>query len=250
MIDVFGLSTPIDVHLIATEEGIALAEGDYGEEFHGRIEYLAEVEAFVIYHPSVQRSHYPSRVRFSIGHEFGHYYIPYHREILLKGKSHYSLEGFRHKNPIEREADLFSASLLIPRKLLKDRIGKRGFLTLAQILKLADECKASNQATAFRYTRFTKEPHLALVSVKGKVIYGFSSEEARAWGFSFFKDVLVPDGSATQKAGSSNGIVEGKTSEDTWFPHRGKSSEMWEEAYQLGNSNRILTLLSWSNYGK
>ena len=250
VIDAFGLSSPIDINRIAGEERISLAEGDYGEDFHGRIEYLAEVDAFVIYHPCVLTSHYPSRVRFSIGHEFGHFYIPHHREILLKGKAHFSLEGFRHKNAIEKQADLFAASLLIPTKNLKERIGKRGFLTLAQILKLADDCKASIQATAFRYTRFTKEPHLALVSEKGKVLYGFSSEEARAWGFSFFKDLPAPDGCATLRAASSTGIVEGKTSEDAWFPHRGKSSEMWEEAYQLGDSNRILTLLSWTNYGK
>ena len=250
VISAFGLSAPIDLERIAREEGIQLAEGDYGDEFHGRIEYLAEVEAFVVYHPRYVTNHYPSRVRFSIGHEFGHFYIPHHREILIKGKAHYSLEGFRHKNEIERQADMFAAALLIPSRLLRERMGRRGFLGLSQILRLADDCKASAQATAFRYTRFTKEPHLALVSENGNVLYGFASEEARAWGFWRLRDFAVPVGSATSRTIAAIGIVEDKTEVGIWFPERGTHAELWEEAVQLGGSTRVLTLLSWSNYGK
>lgn len=246
----FGLSAPIDLERIAQDEGIQLAEGDYGDEFHGRIEYLAEVGAFVIYHPRYLTSQYPSRVRFSISHEFGHFYIPHHREILLSGKSHYSLEGFRHKNAVERQADTFAAALLIPARLLKEKMGRRGFLSLSQILGLADECKASAQATAFRYTKFTREPHLALVSEYGKVLYGFASEEARAWGYWNLRDFAVPECSPTSRATDTRGIVEGKTEVGIWFPDRGTHAELWEEAVQLGSSNRVLTLLSWSNYGK
>jgi len=246
----FGLSAPIDLDRIAREEGIQMAEGDYGDEFHGRIEYLAEVEAFVVYHPRCLTNHYPSRVRFSIGHEFGHFYIPHHREILFKGRSHYSLEGFRHKNAVEHQADTFAAALLIPTKLLRERMGRRGFLSLSQILVLASDCKASAQATAFRYTRFTREPHLALVSENGKVLYGFASEEARAWGFGRLRDFAVPEGSATSRTTATNGIVEDKTEVGIWFPERGTHAELWEEAVQLGSSTRVITLLSWSNYGK
>jgi hypothetical protein len=246
----FGLSAPIELDQIAREEGVQLVEGDYGDDFHGRIEYLAEVEAFVIYHPRRLTNHYPSRVRFSISHEFGHFYIPHHREILLKGRAHYSLEGFRHKNNVERQADTFAAALLIPTRLLKERMGRRGFLSLSQIITLADDCKASAQATAFRYTRFTKEPHLALVSENGNVLYGFASEEARAWGFWRLKDFAVPEGSASSRATASMGIVEGKTEVEIWFPERRTHAELWEEAVQLGSSARVLTLLSWSNYGK
>jgi len=244
----FGLATPIDLERIAREEGIELAEGDYGEEFHGRIEYLAEVEAFVIYHPSIVTGQYPARVRFSIAHELGHFYIPHHRDILLKGQAHYSQEGFRSKNLVERQADTFAAALLIPTKVLKERMGRRGFLTLAQILNLAEVCRASVQATAFRYTRFTREPHLALVSENGKVLYGFASEQARYWGFGSLRDIPVPDSSPTIEASGINGIREAKTDVKTWFPRKESNVELWEEAVQLGSSNRALTLLSWTNF--
>lgn len=246
----FGLATPIDLEAIAREEGIELAEGDYGEEFHGRIEYLAEVGVFIIYHPCIAPSQYPSRVRFSIAHELGHFYIPQHREILVRGRFHYSQEGFRHKNEIERQADTFAAALLIPTRLLKERMGQRGFLTLTQILTLAADCRSSAQATAFRYTRFTREPHLALVSENGKVLYGFASEEARIWGFGKLRDIPVPEGAATRKTSTNSGIQEQKSDVLTWFPHRETTAELWEEAIRLGSSNRVLTLLSWTNYGK
>ena len=249
VIAAFGLSAvPVDLEQIAREENIELAEGEFGEDFHGRIEFLAPVETFVIYHPSIAGNQYQPRVRFSIAHELGHYYIPHHRELLLKGVSHYSLEGFHHKNPIEHQADVFAAALLIPTAVLKTRMGRRGFLSLSQILALSTDCQASAQATAFRYTRFTREPHLAIVSENGRVLYFFSSEEARVFGFGGLRDKPVPDGSSSLKALTSNGIAEDKTEGNRWFPDRGCNAELWEEATRLGNSSRVLTLLSWVNY--
>lgn len=245
----FGLTTvPVDLVKIAGEENIELAEGDFGEDFHGRIEYLAEVGTFVIYHPSMAGNQYPPRVRFSIAHELGHYYIPHHRELLQSGASHYSLEEFRHKNPIEHQADTFAAALLIPATALRARMGSRGFLSLPQILALAEDCEASAQATAFRYTRFTKEPHMAIISENGRVLYAFVSEEARAFGFGSLRDKMVPDNSPTLQATSSGAFQEGKTGGNLWFPDRGCNAELWEEAVRLGSSKRVLTLLSWLNY--
>jgi hypothetical protein len=81
------------------------------------------------------------------------------------------------------------------------------------------------------------------------VLYGFASEEARAWGFGSLRDIPVPAGSATFKAATGHGIHEDKTATDIWFPLKETSAELWEEAVQLGASSRALTLLSWANYG-
>jgi hypothetical protein len=57
-------------------------------------------------------------------------------------------------------------------------------------------------------------------------------------------------------AGLQKGIVTrdqrgtDKTVVANWFSELGKHGELWEEAVQLGSSARVLTLLSWSNYGK
>jgi hypothetical protein len=158
------------------------------------------------------------------------------------------LEGFHHKNAVEHQADVFAAALLIPTAVLKTKMGRRGFLSLSQILALSNDCQASAQATAFRYTRFTKEPHLAIVSENGKVLYSFSSEEARVFGFGSLRERPVPDESPTLKAITSNGIIEDKSEGDRWFPDRGCNAALWEEATRLGSSSRVLTLLSWVNY--
>lgn len=249
VISAFVQSTPpVDLERIAREEGIELAEGAFDDDFHGRIEYLAEAGSFVIYHPNIAANQYPSRVRFSIAHELGHYYIPAHREMLMKGCAHNSMEGFNHKDLIEHQADTFAAALLIPTSALKQRMGRRGFLSLPQILALAEDCRASVQATAFRYTKFTKEPHLAFVSEQKTVLYCFSSEEARAIGYGTLRNQNVPSSSATALASGSFQMEDGKIDCDLWFPDRDSHAELWEESIKLGASNRVLTLLSWVNY--
>jgi hypothetical protein len=126
-------------------------------------------------------------------------------------------------------------------------MGRRGFLSLPQILTLADDCKASAQATAFRYTRFTKEPHLAFVSEGGTVLYCFSSQEARAIGYGSVRKQTVPESSPTHKAAGGSGMQEDKIDGQLWFPER-NSVELWEESARLGNSEKVLTLLSWVSY--
>ena len=91
---------------------------------------------------------------------------------------------------------------------------------------------------------------MALVSENGKVLYGFGSDEARAWGYWKLRDIAVPEASPTSRVTAASGILEDKSEVATWFPERGTHAELWEEAVQLGSSTRVLTLLSWSNYGK
>jgi hypothetical protein len=244
------LTPPVNLQAIAAEESIELVEGDFGDDFQGRIEYLSEVETFAIYHPSFLACRYQPRVRFSISHELGHFYIPEHREMLLRNISHNSLEGFRHQNDIEREADSFASALLVPSAVLRARMGRRGFLSLRQILELADECQASPQATAFRYTRFTEEPYLAIVSEDGAILYSFVSEEAKVIGFGGIGNKRVPDGSATARAAGqvASRIEEGKIQSELWFSDREAHADLWEEAVRLGASTRVLTVLSWEHY--
>jgi hypothetical protein len=241
---------PVNLKLVAAAESIELVEGDFDQDFHGRIEYLAEVETFAIYHPSPGLSNYAPRVRFSLAHELGHYYIPSHRNMLLRGICHNSLESFRHDNAIEREADSFASALLVPSVFLRHRMGRRGFLSLQQILDIARECEASPQATAFRYTRFTKEPHLAIVSENGNILYAFVSQEAKAIGFGGLGNKRVPDGSATSEAAGRSGwqIQQSKVQSESWFSERRARANLWEEAVRLGSSTRVLTVLSWEDY--
>lgn len=241
---------PVDLAFIASEEGIELLEGEYGAQFHGRIEYLPEVQTFAIYHPPLKHNRYPGHVRFSIGHELAHYYIPAHRRMLEQGMRHNSSEGFRPDDEMENQADQFAAALLFPAAIMKARMGVRGFLSLQQIRKLADDCDGSLQAAAFRYTRFTSEPHLAVVSEGRSILYYFTSDEARAIGFSHLGNREIPERSSTERALAHilPEIEQGATQTERWFSERQARAELWEEAIRLGSSNRVITLLSWQKY--
>jgi Zn-dependent peptidase ImmA (M78 family) len=60
----------------------------------------------------------PRRQRFTIAHEIGHFFLHPTNEVLVDYRR--SSKG-THRTPKEREADIFAASLLMPRQeLIKD----------------------------------------------------------------------------------------------------------------------------------
>lgn len=249
VLSVYQLSAPVDLEKLVAEERIELVEGDFGPDFHGRIEYLASDRIFAIYHPRIGSETFPGRVRFTIAHELGHYFIPAHRDLLTRLLVHDSDEDFLPGSDIEKQADRFAAALLIPAKLLKEKMGRKGFLSLLEVKAIAISCRTSLQATAFRYTQFTTEPHLAIVSENRRILYYFASEEASALGFAGLGNRLVPDNSPTAHASEdpSRGIKEGPTNSEIWFSERYTRADLWEEAISLGYDGRALTLLSWQN---
>lgn len=249
ILQLYRLTVPVDLGKIAAEEGIELVAGQFGSDFHGRIEYLPEERVFAIYHPEDSGEIFPGRIRFTVAHELGHFFIPEHREILLRDLVHDSTEDFRSSRQIEREADRFASALLIPGALLKGKMGRRGFLSLKEIREVAGECRTSLQAAAFRYTQFTSEPHLAIVSENQRVLYYFTSEEANARGFGGLGTKSVPQESPAMRAllGEQGVIQEGATNTETWFSERSRRADLWEESLNLGYDHRVLTLLSWQD---
>jgi Zn-dependent peptidase ImmA (M78 family) len=250
VLNAYRQAAPVDLELIAREEGIELLEGNFGDEFEGRLEFLSDLGTFVLYHPSLETAQYPGRVRFSIAHELAHYFIESHRQGIIQGLFHDSEEGFQSLNIIEDEADRVAAALLIPAKELRSKMGHRKILTLRQILELAARCEASVQATSFRYARYAEEACLAVVASGNRILYAFSSDEADGLGFRFLGIKHVPVGSAAHRASESYSaeIFEGPTDTSLWFSQRGRSAELWEEAVRLGSSSLVLTLLSWKEY--
>lgn len=247
--ELVGGAIPVDLAHIAAEERIELMEGEFGADFHGRIEYLPEEGVFAIYHPSAAAEIFPGRIRFTIAHELGHYFIPDHRDLLLKYLVHDSAEDFRPNRDVERQADRFAAALLLPANTLQARMGRKGFLALKEIRTLAGDCGTSLQAAAFRYSQFTTEPHLAIVSDERRILYYFASEEAEALGFGGLGNRLIPAGSPTDRAFRIQGrdIEEGETNTELWFSERYRRAELWEESVHLGYAGRVLTLLSWQD---
>ena len=241
------LSCP-DLISLATSEGIALAPGHYGEKFHGRIEYHKRVNKFILYHPHTSSGFIAGRTRFSIGHELGHYFIPWHYEMLLSGKMHNSLSGFICEDQLEREADEFASILLIPTTSLIQRLNQEGFMTLQKILDLAIYFQTSATCAAIRYAKVTHEACAAVLSNPNGTIYYIPSGEAALNGFGRLFNKNIPIGSATEGAHQNPGSREIHTLEtdaETWGFEGRQHTKVWEESFALGYTGLALTLLAF-----
>jgi Zn-dependent peptidase ImmA (M78 family) len=127
----------------------------------------------------------PSEIRFSIAHELGHFYLPHHREVLLSGKWHSSHCDFVSDKSLEREADTFAASLLMPHDLFVDEVSSRGggFCTLKDLTELANNTfNTSITSTALRYAHLNFEPCCVVLSRSQEVLYSVRSEDMRDMG--------------------------------------------------------------------
>lgn len=225
-----------------------MAPGNYSDDFHGRIEFVPEFGIFIIYHPAIDGAAFPGRVRFSIGHELGHYFCEEHRETIIENRVHTSVSAFKTKgHQFEKEADKFASALLIPEKFVDSIRGRKNFITLKDILKISEACDASVQAAAFRYVRLASERCVAIVSLRNEIQYSFSSDDAKESGFEFLANKWVPDKSAAARClkADPRQIVEGYAHTSEWFSERAYGARLWEESVRLGVGNFALTILSW-----
>jgi hypothetical protein len=237
----------VDLLTIFSEEGILLAPGIYGKTFCGRIEYHAAEKKFLVFYPMSDGSISP-RTRFSLAHELGHYYLPHHNSALLAGAAHNSLPGFICDEEMEREADEFAASLLIPTEYLTGKMKNRSFMTLANIVAMAKEMQSSITAAAIRYCKFVDEACGVLLSKDGKVVFYLPSRKARLTGLGSAKHLQIPIKSATvlaTKTPASGEILVQEGPASSWFPNGGSKAQVWEEALSLGYTGQTITLLAF-----
>ncbi|HBA85034.1 MAG TPA: hypothetical protein DCZ95_13150 [Verrucomicrobia bacterium] len=243
--ETMGSGLPSNPLQIAKDEGILLGPGDFRESFLGRIEYHPNKDKFLLLYPQQGNQR---RIRFSLSHELGHYYIEGHRQLLMTGQAHNSMSGFICDDQLEREADTFAAALLIPRYYIEQSMKTRGFMTLSNILKMADDCETSITCAAIRYVQYAAEPCAAVLSENGKVLFGITSDEMGAIGLKVIRrGTVVPDNSPTANCmvhPNVNVIVEGKSDSAGWFANRYKTIDLWEESIPLGYSGQYITLLA------
>lgn len=242
------MSAPVNLLNIAKAEEILLAPGCYGEEFNGRIEFHHKKRRFILFHPEIGTNYSSSRIRFSIAHELGHYYMPKHRKLLTRGCSHYSKSGFISENKLEREADFFAASLLLPGDVLTAFCRRKKFFTLKEITELANEWQTSVISAAIRYVQWTSECCAMVLSKDSQVCYYIPSEDAEYRGFKWLGIKKVAPQSTTIKADSQQGsgqFFEQESHTEFWFSNRRANAKLWEEAFPLGYTGLVLTMLTF-----
>ena len=108
---------PIPVHEIAERNGVNVVVADFGNSSNAVSGY-GEFEESRLY---VNKDDGIMRQLYAIAHELGHWVL--HRRIIEKDSDCYdalpSFYGPDRSEPLEREADIFAAHLMIPGHMLR-----------------------------------------------------------------------------------------------------------------------------------
>lgn len=146
----FSGDTPTSVHSIASDLKLGPSYDDFGTDFDGILEHRSG--QFHIY-CNTGDNKYPihPRVRFTLAHELGHYFIDEHRNALRAGQPPKPSFPDRPGNdPVEHEANAFAAALLMPRREFREAL-KSVPSGLKGILELGSTFGVSKQSAALRY---------------------------------------------------------------------------------------------------
>lgn len=158
------LPIPVPVEELARAAGISRIEPLASDGFEGTLIANATKSEGAIFYSS--RSPRP-RQRFTIGHEFGHYLLPWHRQTTFQCTAEDI--SSRANKEWEIQANQFSAELLIPGPLVKTRLLKLKDPELAHVLALRDEFETSMEMTARRVVELS-EYACAVVFSKDNVV--------------------------------------------------------------------------------
>jgi Zn-dependent peptidase ImmA (M78 family) len=233
-----GISSPkeIDLEAIAWHVG-ALVK--YRPMDNAEATIIGSVSHAVI---AVNSSSIPTRRRFSLAHELGHWH--HHRgQILFCGESDIGSFAGGPLDP-ERQADQFAADLVLPPYLARPYINKLKKLTLAGVRDIATEFEASTTATLMRIVNEDHFPILVVCHGKDKRHWFRRSNLLPNWWFP--REDLDADSFAF-------GILHGGAAEDTfprkngagaWFEFRNVDRyEILEQSFPLPN-DEVLTILT------
>lgn len=247
---------PVNPESIIEDCGLTLSYGDYGSAFDGSLEHRkGRFHVYCNVPPSEERG--SPRVRFTLGHELGHYFIDEHRNALTSGRApqHGSFIYDTHENQAELEADFFAASLLMPYSRFRKALGA-GTENLQTILDISSTFNVSTQCAAIRCVEWSEWLCAIVMFREGKKPWWLVSPTLASSGYRFFRrlDCYEPArGSATFDAGQPDAdnwsVVKSTTTAAMWFAGVAESSArnviLSEEAVRLGRHG-VLTFLRFS----
>jgi hypothetical protein len=185
------------------------------------------------------------RRRFTAAHEFGHYLL--HRKKYPVGlRSNEAAIDGRSGIEIEREANEFAASLLMPLDDFKRQIPAKDRPTFDKLSDCATRYDVSLVAAILRWLRFTERRSMIVVSRDGFVKWAWSSDTALKSGRylrTSGSPVAVP---ALSMVGRAEFTDEARAGVDhpagIWFEEPVKEMTLRSETYDLN-----YTLLHFAN---
>lgn len=189
---------------------------------------------------SVNSRSIPTRQRFSIAHEIGHWHHHRGRILFCSGRD---IDNPTSSLSPEKQADEFASDLILPNYLFFPFARKVKKLNLKTGRDLADQFEASLTATLSKLVLTDYFPIMIICH----------SQTSRKWfrrapsikNFWFPKEDLDAESPAFDllfRGGREDGIPR-KIGADAWFDFRGADRyEVQEQSFSLPN-NEILTLL-------
>tara|TARA_A100001391_G_scaffold160381_2_gene119020 strand:- start:208 stop:1095 length:888 start_codon:yes stop_codon:yes gene_type:complete len=182
------MAPPVNPFEIMDEERqLIYYEGaDFRNSFDGRIKFVGP--RFLIcfntkYNEWSHQGEHHSKILFTIGHELGHFYLPRHREYLVRsGESHGSFSEFTSDPLVEQQADFFASGLLMPAYLLRPIVNSQNFISRERFHQTRKSFEVSLTGMLVRWTQLSDFP-CATVAVKNGIIqYGWVSAALRELG--------------------------------------------------------------------
>ena len=190
---------PVDVKAVAREiskhkfpdDPITMIKSDTLPGFEGALVPAPQGETGwgIIYNSAISS---PGRINFTLGHEFGHYLL--HRIAYPKGfqcSSEDMANWESEYGQLEQQANVFSASLLMPLDDFRAQIDARTRPSLDDLGGCADRYEVSLIATTLRWLQYTERRSLLVVSKDGFILWARSSEPALKSGL-YYKTRNVP----------------------------------------------------------
>lgn len=189
---------PVDCEFIAKGFGITVVGEALGDKFEACLYLSGDVKA-IIYNTEISST---SRINFTIGHELGHYFL--HRKSGDKRCSLSDLENIGalppHTSDIEREANLFSASLLMPAPDFCAQI-KNQLPDISLVSTLTKRYGTSLLATLYRLKELSSKP-IAVLFV------GNDNRVISVWKNKLFASLYFPPNTQIEEMPTSQTLLE------------------------------------------
>jgi len=238
-------SGAIQPEVIARSNGITYSYGHYQQAFDGLIQHRSGRWHIFL---NLDRSSDPGspRMRYTFGHEMGHWYIDEHRNAIRSGrvKEHPSFNPPDTRNKAEREADYFASCLLMPEKKFREFCHRKP-LTGDLITQIASHFKTSITSVCYKYRELSLFPMAIVVSKDGILHRHFPTLDFKYKLFPTWGRPLPPNTAAYEffqkgKIYKTDEIVFA----DDWFldSWRNKDEQFWEKCFYLPG-NTVLSVI-------
>jgi Zn-dependent peptidase ImmA (M78 family) len=235
------LPIPVPIEELARLAGISKIEAFESVGFEGALLTNATKSEGAIFFSSLSPR---PRQRFTIGHELGHFLLPWHRQSSFQC----TVEDIssRSKKDWEIEANQFAAELLVPEPLVKRMLCQFKQPELAHILQLRDEFGTSFEMTARRVVELNDYACAVVFSKDNIVRYWIRSEYFTEW-------LSVKKGDTLPSQSPSRGLIsdpeERHEIESYWWlrepKNRARQPETIHEQTLVQDFGHKVTLLTY-----